>query len=393
MPEPACPPAVALPSVPGASHDAGQRGPRHAAAASPAVIDRRRFLKLAGGGAVAAAVLSTAGIGAAGCSAGHTAASSPHPVTHSTALRSSATCPLTGAPAPGGKVPQRPALAVKVDNYPAARPQSGLDKADIVVEEPVEGLITRYVAIFQCHETSLVGPIRSARAIDVGILSDFDNPLFAHVGGIKPVLRLVHRSSLIDLDLGFGTAASAIQNVPGRQAPYDTYASSAALWGLRPDDTTPPQPVFTYSPSVPPGRPTKTIAIPFSSYANVRWRYSPAQATWLRSYGSSPDLLADGTQASAANVVVQTVDVSYGPWVENSEGGLEVQANLTGSGPVSVFRNGTEVSGTWQRSSLSAPTQLLDNAGHPIALQPGTTWVELVPSTEQWTPGPASGSV
>ncbi len=59
-------------------------------------------------------------------------------------------CPLTGAPAPNGSVPQRPALAVKIDNYPAARPhQAGMDKADIVFEEPVEGGITRYAAVFQ----------------------------------------------------------------------------------------------------------------------------------------------------------------------------------------------------------------------------------------------------
>ena len=70
-----------------------------------------------------------------------------------------ATCPLTGQPVPGGgPVPQRPALAVKVDNYPAARPQSGLDKADVIYEEPVEGGITRYAAVFQCQEATLVGP-------------------------------------------------------------------------------------------------------------------------------------------------------------------------------------------------------------------------------------------
>ena len=60
-------------------------------------------------------------------------------------------CPLTGLPAPNGSVPQRPAMAVKIDNYPAGRPQSGLDKADIVFEEPVEGGITRYAAVFQCR--------------------------------------------------------------------------------------------------------------------------------------------------------------------------------------------------------------------------------------------------
>jgi len=74
-------------------------------------------------------------------------------------------------------VPQRPALAVKVDNYAQARPQSGLDMADIVFEEPVEGGITRYVAVFQCQGAPEVGPIRSARNIDIGILGQFGRPL------------------------------------------------------------------------------------------------------------------------------------------------------------------------------------------------------------------------
>ena len=70
-------------------------------------------------------------------------------------------CPLTGEPAPGGSIPQRPALAVKIDNYPHARPQTGMDKADIIFEEPVEGGITRYVAVFQCQDSTLMD--RSAR--------------------------------------------------------------------------------------------------------------------------------------------------------------------------------------------------------------------------------------
>ena len=80
-------------------------------------------------------------------------------------------------------MPQRPALAVKVDNYPTARPQSGLDQADIVFEEPVEGRITRFVAVFQCQSPSLVGPIRSARAVDAPILDQLSKPIFVHVGG------------------------------------------------------------------------------------------------------------------------------------------------------------------------------------------------------------------
>jgi Protein of unknown function (DUF3048) N-terminal domain/Protein of unknown function (DUF3048) C-terminal domain len=298
-------------------------------------------------------------------------------------------CPLTGAPVPGGgPVPQRPALAVKVDNYPAARPQSGLDQADIVFEEPVEGAITRYVAVFQCQQASLVGPIRSARNIDIGILGQLGQPLLAHVGGIDPVIADIDTSPIVNVDLG--AHGSVIQTVPGRVAPYSTYASTTALWNLEPTHTTVPNPLFAYSTTVPVGTPVSGVAIPFSNTSNVVWRYDAASATFKRYYGIYPDLLSDGVQNSAANVIVQFVHLTYGPWFENSEGGLEVQANLyqNAGGAAQVYRNGVEIAATWHRSSLAQPTQFVDAAGQSIPLQPGNTWVELVPDTVTVTPAP-----
>ena len=109
-----------------------------------------------------------------------------------------------------------------------------------------------------------------------------------------------------------------------------------------------------------------------------------------RFYGALPDTLADGVQNSATNVVVQVVHVTYGPWFENSEGGLEVQAQLYGTtGPLQVYRDGVEVTGTWSRPTLASPTQLLNAQGQVIPLSPGTTWVELVPDTIPITPTPA----
>ncbi|MHB1583354.1 MAG: DUF3048 domain-containing protein [Acidimicrobiales bacterium] len=314
--------------------------------------------------------------------------------TTAAATTNGALCPLTGAPVPGGGgVPQRPALAVKVDNYQAARPQSGLAQADIIFEEPVEGGITRYAAVYQCQEAPLVGPIRSARNIDIGILGEFGQPLFVHVGGINPVLANVEASPLINLDLGI--YASAAQHPPGRYAPYDTYASTSALWGLRPNDTTPPSPVFQYSATPPAGTPTGSVSIPFSQEADVVWRYSSSQHQYLRYYGSSPDMAMGGGQETATNVVVQFVQIFYGPWVENSEGALEVQANLyqNASGQAEVFRDGEEITGTWQRSSLGQATRFTTSSGGTITLAPGRTWVELVPNTiSVTTGGPSTGA-
>jgi hypothetical protein len=294
-----------------------------------------------------------------------------------------ATCPLTGAPVPGGgPIPQRTALAVKIDNYPDARPQAGMDKADVVFEEPVEGGITRYAAVFQCQDAPLVGPVRSARNIDIGILGELGTPLLVHVGGIDPVLANIAASPLVNVDLG--NYGSLETHPSGRFAPYDTYSTTAQLWSTHLTLTTPPQPLFSYSGRVPTGTPVSSVNIDFSGTSNVTWKYNPATSDFLRYYnGTTADMLADGVQNSAANVIVQYVQISYGPWLENSEGGLEVQADLypSASGVADVFRGGTEITGTWSRSTLGSPTQFLSASGAKIPLQPGQTWVELVPNT------------
>jgi hypothetical protein len=316
-------------------------------------------------------------------SAAATTTTPPPSTTTTTTAPPAPTCPLTGQPVPGGAaVPPRPALAVKVDNYPDARPQSGLDKADVIFEEPVEGGITRYAAVFQCQDAALVGPVRSARNIDIGILGQLGSPLEVHVGGIDPVLANINASPIVNVDLGDN--GSIITNPPGRYAPYDTYSSTAQMWGTHPTLTTPPQPLFVYSTKTPEGTAVSSVNINFSGTSDVTWNYDASTGQFLRFYnGTQPDMLADGVQNAAANVVVQYVQISYGPWYENSEGGLEVQADLypDASGAAQVFRNGVEITGTWRRSTLASPTQFLNSAGAPITLQPGQTWVELVPNT------------
>lgn len=299
-------------------------------------------------------------------------------------------CPLTGAPAPGGVVPQRPALAIKIDNYPEARPQSGLDDADIVYEEPVEGGITRYVAVFQCQSAALVGPIRSARAVDVQILDELSDPIFIHAGGIDPVIALLQQANLTDEDI-LDLPSITILN-PDRVAPYSTYTSTADGWGLDPSDIAPPAPLFTYGPVPAGAAPTSSVHIPFSGTSDETWTWSSSAGRWMLAYSGQPDILANGNQMSATNIVVQMVNVTYGPWVENSEGALEVQSQMTGSGQLYVLRNGEEISGTWERSSLSSPTTLLSTHGKVIPLAPGPTWVDIVPNTVTVTPSSSSSS-
>ena len=211
-------------------------------------------------GAVTLIVAGALVLGA--CSSSHAKKKAAATTTSTTAP---AVCPLTGAPSPLGTPPNRPALAVKVDNYQAARPQSGLDDTDLVFEEPVEGGITRYVAVFQCNNATSIGPVRSARNIDIGILGQLGNPGLAHVGGINPVLSNISAAGIPNLDLG--NYAQAITHPSGRYAPYDTYTSTAALYGILPagTSTAPPKPIYTRRTPTSPGTGTRRAARGFAS--------------------------------------------------------------------------------------------------------------------------------
>jgi hypothetical protein len=331
----------------------------------------------------------------AACGASHhpSAATTTSSTTTTTAAPV-ALCPLTGTPAPGGVVPDRPALAIKIDNYslgpaPAeARPQSGLDYADIIFEEQVEGSITRYAAVFQCRNApSTVGPVRSARWTDIQMLSQLGHPILVHVGGITPVLDLIDQSRLVNVDLIDNPELET--NPPGRYAPYDTYTTTQAIWAHEKQLTTPPAPIFTFSSKVPVGEAVSQVHLDWSNTSDIYWRWDQRTGTWLRFYnvGSTsspdvqPDVLSDGVQNQAQNVIVQQVDITYGPWLENSEGGLEAESHiLDSSGKVFVFRSGKMIEGTWSAGAAGTPTKYLDAAGKPIALAPGRTWVEIYPN-------------
>ena len=293
-----------------------------------------------------------------------------------------ATCPLAGTPGPGGTVPQRPALAVKIGNYSGDRPSAGLNQADVVFEEPVEGAYTRLVAVFQCHGADLVGDMRSARQPDAGILAQLSNPLFFHAGGIQPVLDLLHTVPVQDNNVLSGGFGAVVINPPGRYAPYATFLATGPAWAVAGTDVTPPAPIFTYSAALPPQAAIGSgqgVHIPFSTDADVTWTWDAKAGTYRRAYATGPDVLIGGAQTATSNVVAMTVPTAIGTWVENAEGGREVEVNAIGSGPVVVLRNGAAISGTWTRTDLTKPAVLTDTSGQVIPLAPGGTWEELVP--------------
>jgi hypothetical protein len=296
-------------------------------------------------------------------------------------------CPLTGVSAPGGKVPNRPALAVKIGNDQASRPQSGLDKADIVYEEMAEGGITRYMAVFQCQEAPLLGPVRSVRWDDWNMLQQYGHAILAYSGGIQPWMTEAASLPWIYNANGsiYPTANAYFRysssTLPASQgAPYNYYSSTSALWKLFPNATSPPPQLFKFSKAVPAGAtPATSASIDFSYASPVVWRWSATANKWLRFYNAQPDTDPSGHQFQATDVVVQIVKTTLGPYSESGPDSPDVESLMVGSGTAYVLRNGVVEKGTWTRSSGYAITKFALPNGQPMRLRPGNIWYELVP--------------
>jgi hypothetical protein len=297
-------------------------------------------------------------------------------------------CPLTGEEQ-AEEVPARPALAVKIENAPEARPQASLNDADIVVEEPVEGGYTRFIAIYQCEDSDRVGPVRSSRMTDPNYLRQLGRAVFAYSGGVASVLRAVGEAELIDVN--FRISPEAYTRDPGRASPHDVFTSTQALWDLGKSRRT-PEPIFAFSQAWE-GRSRRAplVHLPYSSVSDVYWSWARREGTWVRAHGDVPHLLEDGSQVSAANVVIQVVEVTNSTIVD-AAGNPSPDVEQTGSGRAYVLRDGRLIVGRWERASLDEVTRFVARDGTEITLAPGRTWVELVPAGMELELGtPAAG--
>lgn len=303
---------------------------------------------------------------------------------HKAAPRTAAVCPLTDLPAPGGKVPQRPVLAVKMDNLAPARPQYGLSQADMVFEEPVEGGITRFIVLFQCHDTSRIEPIRSGRIIDPEILDQFGpHPLLAYAGAIGAAVTAIDSSALTDVGI-YRAPLSAFWRDPNRPAPHNLESSTSALYAVGFSEGAPhaaPIPLFHYGPVDRTGTPAASVNLAYQ-YSDVTWNWIPKAGVYRRTYADTGLATeAEGGVVSATNIVIMKVVMYPSIYVEDATGSHENLLVLTGAGSAEVIRDGVATSGNWRRPNLGDRTQFLDSHGKVINLSPGKTWVELVPTT------------
>jgi hypothetical protein len=289
-------------------------------------------------------------------------------------------CPLTGTLRTGGKdALVRPLIAVKVENTDAAYPLAGLERADVIYEEPVEGSITRFAAFFQCKDAGRVGPVRSARTTDPKILlQSSDAPILAYSGANPTVANALDKAGIVSYTEISANAAYVRDGA--RSAPHNLFVSLKKLYVLAKKsgaEFSLPDPIFRFDEAVPsPSRRRTSASVAFSPSNIVDWAWSKGR--WVRLLAGEPMLSESGAPIAVDNVVIQEVVVTASNIVDVA-GYPSPDVKLVGEGRAWILRDGRLVIGRWRRPSLGDVTVFETKAGDEIALAPGTTFVQLVP--------------
>ena len=295
-----------------------------------------------------------------------------------TTTRPPAVAPLTGMTGDFEGRLDRPALFVKIDNVEEARPHAGLDRADIVIEEQVEGDLTRLAAVFHSADASELGPVRSVRTTDIELVSLFGRVLFASSGGNTSVLPQVQAADVVDI--GHNVSGEGFVRQDGRAAPHNLFTSTPELYDKAPESPPPPRPLFTYladGETLPAAAvPAEGAALRFGADEVARFTWDAESGTWPRTQRGTPHELTTGDQLAPTNVVV--LEITYD--VSGELGRSVPHGVVTGEGPAAVLTQGHVVEGTWSRPTLTDPLRLVGADGEEIALTPGQTFVELPPA-------------
>jgi hypothetical protein len=293
-----------------------------------------------------------------------------------------ATCPLTGEEPKNDAVLARPAVAVKIENNPAAYPLSGLDDADVVYEELVEGGITRFMAIFQCGSTTKAGPIRSARIVDPHIVLPYTQ-ILGDAGGNPTVRQALEDAGVVSIDETH--AGDAMMRVPrsGYASEHTLYANIDALrkLGKKEFSDPPPDDIFDFGEVPKGGKKARSVTVNFSptEAAHFEWK----DGRYYRSEGDNPLISEGGDQFATDNIIVEEHEVNFSATLGDVHGIRSTEiADVTGTGKAVLFRDGRAFVGKWTRASEDDPVTFTRKSGDKFVLHAGSTWIELLPNDQ-----------
>lgn len=295
---------------------------------------------------------------------------------------------LSGFPGPDGEI-----LVVKIDDTPFARPQAGLEDADIVYIEEVEGGLTRLAAVFSHAIPEKIGPIRSARITDIDLLSQFGYVAFAYSGAqskFRPVIAAANLKDVGAERLG----AKFYKNVPERQAPYAMMMNAKEVMAILEEKAEP----IARAKSVgwrfgsAPDKGTEILEVKISwPAASYTATWSPREKRWLLSNSGIANLSESGKQLGPTTLVIQNVLITDSEY-HDKVGGITPLSHLIGSGTGYILRDGRSFTATWSRESEASGTTWRDEKGREILFAPGQVWVALTDKAPLFTPKTGSQS-
>lgn len=289
------------------------------------------------------------------------------------------TCPLTGEEPKDEEILDRPAVAVKIENASIAYPLSGLERADIVYEEAVEGGITRFMAIYHCTDAAKAGPVRSARAVDPAIMIP-TTKILAFSGANEPVMQALRDSDVVIVDETSAESAMRRIDRPGISLEHTLYANTAGTRkvGQKEFDDAPSGESLEFGDLEGKTKRATTVQIDFSAATSITYEFQGG--AYLRSQAGEPFVDESGKQIAVDNVLIEEHEVNFSE-IKDAAGNPSLEiADETGSGRAVLFRDGKAVVGTWSREELEGPVTFESKSGDTMLLSPGSTWIHLVPS-------------
>ena len=281
------------------------------------------------------------------------------------------TWPMTGLDVSGDASAAQayPVMVVKIDNTGSSAPQVGLDSADLVVEELVEGGSTRLAAFFYSDIPDEVGPVRSMRASDIGIVSPVDATMVTSGAAAVTISRI--EDAGIDY---YAEGDAGLYRDDSRHAPYnlmanlvETTEAAATEEEVRPVDYLP----WGTAEDLPAGQPAKTIAASFSGGHTTTWRFDGG------GYVNDNSYTDPAAPFPADTILVLRVEVGDAGYTDPA-GNPVPETMLEGTGPAMLFHGGRLVRGTWSKADLDSPIELSTKAGD-LVVPAGHTWIELIP--------------
>ncbi len=279
-----------------------------------------------------------------------------------------------------------PILVVKIDDTTSARPQIGLDQADVIYIEQVEGGLTRLAAIFSTKIPALIGPVRSARISDIDILVQYGRVVFAYSGAQSKMYPVISAANLNDYGAQRQSPTIYTRD-PLRRGPTDMVLRADLLMEKVVADgreiATSTSVGWTFSDDIETGTALSSAKVswPAAEY-EVRW--SSAQRRWLIFNDGIANMSASGIQHGASTFVIQLVKIVpsiYG----DKFGGVTPLSETVGTGVGYILRDGKYIEGRWSRPDLLSGTSWSDLSGEEITFARGQVWIALTEKNPQLT--------